>query len=123
MEIDLTNEPDIDIEPGVADTPVPALGYKLFDMEELDVDYLEITGPCAVLPYMNKGTFNLGTTVRNHGNMLLVAQGSGYVYVEKDFKNPIIVQLSLHFGITMEPSDDDRGWCPLCDLRRLRDEG
>ncbi|KAL4162544.1 hypothetical protein PRNP1_003080 [Phytophthora ramorum] len=41
--------------------------------------------------------------------MLLVAQGPGYVYVDKAFKSAILVQLGMHFGYPFEGSDDERG--------------
>uniref|UniRef100_H3H300 Uncharacterized protein n=1 Tax=Phytophthora ramorum TaxID=164328 RepID=H3H300_PHYRM len=83
--------------------------YRLFGEEDLDIDYLEVTGPCVVLPYLSKLTFGLGSSVRVHENMLLVAQGPGYVYVDKAFKNAILVQLGMHFSYPFEGSHDERG--------------
>ncbi|KAL4156151.1 hypothetical protein PRNP1_005183 [Phytophthora ramorum] len=100
----MADEPMTDVPP----TPgQPA--YRLFGEEELDIDYLEVTGPCVVLPYLSKLTFGLGSSVREHENMLLVAQGPGYVYVDKAFKSAILVQLGVHFGYPFEGSDDERG--------------
>ncbi|KAH7472428.1 uncharacterized protein KRP23_9422 [Phytophthora ramorum] len=83
--------------------------YRLFGEDDLDIDYLEVTGPCVVLPYLSKLTFGLGSSVREHENMLVVAQGPGYVYVDKAFKSAILVQLGVHFGYPFEGSDDERG--------------
>ncbi|KAL4146744.1 hypothetical protein PRNP1_012608 [Phytophthora ramorum] len=97
-------------EPMTDAPPTPGQpAYRLFGEEELDIDYLEVTGPCVVLPYLSKLTFGLGSSVREHKNMLLVAQGPGYVYVDKAFKIAILVQLGVHFGYPFEGSDDERG--------------
>eukprot|EP00644_Phytophthora_capsici_P008762 jgi/Phyca11/16580/fgenesh1_pg.PHYCAscaffold_20_\ len=116
MKIDLTYASDSDSASAAAavvpvaaapDSVQPPPSYRMFDAEELDVDYFEVNGPCFALPYLNKLTFGIGTAARNLNDMLLVAQGPGYVYMPKHFKDAIIRQLSLHFQYLLEAHDDE----------------
>eukprot|EP00644_Phytophthora_capsici_P006668 jgi/Phyca11/18436/fgenesh1_pg.PHYCAscaffold_36_\ len=127
MEIDLTYDSDSDIVPsaipadagGAATDPARDLPYRLFNTDELDIDYFEVNGPCFALLYLNKPTFGFRTTAKNFNDMLLVAQGPGYVYVPKHFKDAIIIQLCLHFEYPMEAHDDERAllkWLSGMDL-------
>ncbi|KAL4162545.1 hypothetical protein PRNP1_003081 [Phytophthora ramorum] len=48
-------------EPMTDAPPTPGQpAYRLFGEEDLDIDYLEVTGLCVVLPYLPKLTFGLG---------------------------------------------------------------
>ncbi|POM75851.1 Hypothetical protein PHPALM_6988 [Phytophthora palmivora] len=83
--------------------------YPVFNESELDIDYIEVIGPCMVLACMTSLTFNLGTDTRDTRDMLLVAKGPGYVYVDKTFKELIIAKLQEHFGYTLEAHEEENG--------------
>ncbi|KAG7375303.1 hypothetical protein PHYPSEUDO_001996 [Phytophthora pseudosyringae] len=87
--------------------PIPNPVYPVFADDDLDIDYMELTGPCSLLGRLSRLTSSFATDSGTRNGLLLVAKGPGYVYVDKSFKAQILVQLQEHFGYTFEPHDDE----------------
>ena len=86
--------------------------YRVEDKQEkmdtaLDIDYLEIKAMPKIISWLSKLEFSVGNYQRFHNGMLLVAYNPGYLYVEARFKAAICGAISDHFGVYLNPSDND----------------
>uniref|UniRef100_K3WLV8 Uncharacterized protein n=1 Tax=Globisporangium ultimum (strain ATCC 200006 / CBS 805.95 / DAOM BR144) TaxID=431595 RepID=K3WLV8_GLOUD len=85
---------------------------EAFEPELIDIDYVEIKGPPSCLEIISRVEFTVGTFKRDlskrNGQYLLLAYRPGYVYVKvtHEQRADIVDDLSVRFGVVLEPSAD-----------------
>ncbi|KAF1319016.1 hypothetical protein FI667_g13402, partial [Globisporangium splendens] len=85
---------------------------EAFIPDRVDIDYVEITGPPSCLEVISRAEFTVGTFKRDlskrSGQYLLLAYQPGYVYVKvtEEQRMDIVFDLSVRFGVILDPSPD-----------------
>ncbi|KAF1319570.1 hypothetical protein FI667_g13092, partial [Globisporangium splendens] len=85
---------------------------EAFIPDRIDIDYVEITGPPSCLEVISRAEFTVGTFKRDlskrSGQYLLLAYQPGYVYVKvtEEQRMDIVGNLSVRFGVVLDPSPD-----------------